>query len=386
MPACWQSSITNESIVYPQAEAENVSPVSFFSFSSFFFTTVKTGLCSPEGVFAMVSYGVDVSKGWVDIARTDNSRRRKQADHIANEEAALAAYWRAQQQQYPDLVVTVESTGMYHLELVRVCLSLDIPLRLVNPIITKQLARASVRRIKTDRKDAFRIAQLGLTREGYLVTEQQLAPTRFYLRADQRLASAARRLESSKQQYKLAGVPTELLDATFDPCCQALMAASARLRLEGSMTCDGGLLLLLQSLPGFGPVIAATVIGEIGSIGRFSRPKQLVAFMGIDPAIRRSGTFDQLYRSGYKARVATPAASSVHSGFCRQALRPRAKSCVPAQARAGQKLPPGGHPCCPAPYLPPLCGLETGYAIPENYLTYDMRSFLTTQKSRSDNK
>ena len=56
------------------------------------------------------------------------------------------------------------------------------------------------------------------------------------------------------------------------------------------MTCDGGLLLLLQSLPGFGPVIAATVIGEIGSIGRFSRPKQLVAFMGIDPAIRRSGT------------------------------------------------------------------------------------------------
>ena len=64
MPACWQSSITNESIVYPQAEAENVSPVSFFSFSSFFFTTVKTGLCSPEGVFAMVSYGVDVSKGW----------------------------------------------------------------------------------------------------------------------------------------------------------------------------------------------------------------------------------------------------------------------------------------------------------------------------------
>lgn len=238
----------------------------------------------------MVSFGVDVSKAWVDIARTDNSRTCKQLDKVDNKTGPLTAYFKSQQMKYPNLSVTVESTGMYHLELVRVCLRLGIPLRLVNPVMTKQMTKASVRRIKTDRKDAMRIALLGLSGAGYEVTKEQLSATRFYLRASRKLASTAHILQASRKQYRLAQVPEELLTATFEPCCQALMQASTRLQLEGSMTCQPSLLLLLQSLPGFGPVIAAQVIGEIGSIERFSGAKQVVAYAGLDPSIRRSGT------------------------------------------------------------------------------------------------
>ena len=48
---------------------------------------------------------------------------------------------------------------------------------------------------------------------------------------------------------------------------------------------------IIQSIPGIGEKIAATIISEIGKIDRFNHPKKLVAFAGIDPSIFESGTF-----------------------------------------------------------------------------------------------
>lgn len=41
---------------------------------------------------------------------------------------------------------------------------------------------------------------------------------------------------------------------------------------------------LLQTIPGVGKKIAATIISEVGEIDRFSHPKKLVAFAGLDPS------------------------------------------------------------------------------------------------------
>jgi transposase len=48
---------------------------------------------------------------------------------------------------------------------------------------------------------------------------------------------------------------------------------------------------IIQSIPGVGEKIAATIISEIGEIDRFDHPKKLVAFAGIDPSIFESGRF-----------------------------------------------------------------------------------------------
>lgn len=48
---------------------------------------------------------------------------------------------------------------------------------------------------------------------------------------------------------------------------------------------------IIQSIPGIGQKIAATIISEIGEIERFYHPKKLVAFAGIDPSIFESGRF-----------------------------------------------------------------------------------------------
>lgn len=48
---------------------------------------------------------------------------------------------------------------------------------------------------------------------------------------------------------------------------------------------------ILQSIPGIGEKIAATIISEIGEIDRFNDAKKLVAFAGVDPSVYASGKF-----------------------------------------------------------------------------------------------
>lgn len=42
---------------------------------------------------------------------------------------------------------------------------------------------------------------------------------------------------------------------------------------------------LIQSIPGIGTKIAATILAEIGEIDRFDHAKKLVAFAGVDPSV-----------------------------------------------------------------------------------------------------
>ena len=52
---------------------------------------------------------------------------------------------------------------------------------------------------------------------------------------------------------------------------------------------DGETARRLQTIPGVGPSIAATLLAEIGDIGRFDDFDQLLAYAGVHPAERSSG-------------------------------------------------------------------------------------------------
>jgi len=47
----------------------------------------------------------------------------------------------------------------------------------------------------------------------------------------------------------------------------------------------------ITTVPGIGPVNAATILGEVGDITRFSSPAKLVAYAGIDASVTQSGDF-----------------------------------------------------------------------------------------------
>lgn len=64
------------------------------------------------------------------------------------------------------LVICCESTGYSHYPLLRAAAALKLSCRVLNPILTKQAMKATVRGKKTDRSDAVLIARLGLRGEG----------------------------------------------------------------------------------------------------------------------------------------------------------------------------------------------------------------------------
>lgn len=47
----------------------------------------------------------------------------------------------------------------------------------------------------------------------------------------------------------------------------------------------------LTTIPGLGPILAATILGEIGDIQRFTHLGQLIAYAGLDPSVHQSGQF-----------------------------------------------------------------------------------------------
>jgi len=57
----------------------------------------------------------------------------------------------------------------------------------------------------------------------------------------------------------------------------------------------------LMTIPGVGPVLAVTIVAEIGEIERFSSRKEVVSYAGLDPRVRQSGekeTTDAITKEG----------------------------------------------------------------------------------------
>lgn len=48
---------------------------------------------------------------------------------------------------------------------------------------------------------------------------------------------------------------------------------------------------VILTIPGIGPINGGMIIGEIGDINRFSKPRKLLAFAGLDPSVYQSGNF-----------------------------------------------------------------------------------------------
>jgi transposase len=81
------------------------------------------------------------------------------------------------------------------------------------------------------------------------------------------------------------GFEMELLIAQHDLLDEQI--ARAETRVAGLL--DGELARRLQTIPGVGPAICATLIAEIGDIFRFADFDQLVAYAGVHPAEESSG-------------------------------------------------------------------------------------------------
>lgn len=236
----------------------------------------------------MFTLGFDVAQDHHDVALANKSGQLKDRWQIANTTTAVTHLLQKVQSQHSKLQAGCEATGSYHLSVLRACLDLGLPCRLLNPLTTKQYTKSTVRGRKTDRDDALSIARLILRGEGNLVTAASLNPARNFVRL---ATKAQQHIHALRLQQRYLGETTKLSsEFGFARAIVALEAVSSNLRQQASKLVDQTSYHLLTSLVGIGPAIAVSLAAEIGDISRFGSAKQLVAYAGLDPRVRQSGT------------------------------------------------------------------------------------------------
>lgn len=185
----------------------------------------------------------------------------------------------------PATPILLESTGPYHWMAARMLADRQYHAKVVNPLHTKQIARLSVRKRKTDPVDAAQLAFLASQGYGYPLRETEaMASRKALVRHYWKLRLAATSLRVHERYLtEFRGCSRHRVSPLLVKRCDALKQEIVRAFDHGND------LAYLDSIPGVSPMLAATILAEITPRDRFSRLAQLVAYAGLDPAVRQSG-------------------------------------------------------------------------------------------------
>lgn len=227
--------------------------------------------------------GIDVSKHHLDVfdATQDRGERLLNA---AEPIQALVARWSGQER-----LVVFEATGRYDMTLRRALEAAQVAYARVNPAQARDFARAAGFLAKTDALDARMLASLGAAlrpRPAPPIDPGRQRLVLLHKRRDQLVAmrqqERTRRAEidpdlAEDLERHLAWLDQAVTD--FDHRIADLIAAEPSLRQTRA---------LVQSIPGVGPVTAATLMALVPELGQRS-PKAIAALAGLAPFNHDSG-------------------------------------------------------------------------------------------------
>jgi transposase len=240
--------------------------------------------------------GIDVSKARLDAYALGDGRRLA----VGNDAAGIAALATQLSLGAADLVV-MEASGGYERRPHRLLSEQGLGVAIVNAARVRDFARASGRLAKTDRVDAEVIARYGAF--------ARPAATPLLTGARQALAE----LLAYRRQLtaEITARHQQLGHLVTPPLRRRAQAALDRLRAERNevteligqtIAADASLAAaaaLLQSMPGVGPVLIATLLAELPELGSLDR-RQIASLVGVAPIAKDSGskTGRRLIRGG----------------------------------------------------------------------------------------
>lgn len=197
-----------------------------------------------------------------------------------------------------DIHVVMEATGVYYLSLAKFfSKQTGVAVSVVNPAQVKAFAQAELIRTKTDSVDAALIARFASAMKPGLWTppapheEEMLGIVRHIEAVKEMIQAERNRLHALNEiGSSTASVQKEVrkhikfLDGQISDLTKRLR----RLTKEYPETDEN--VKLLCTIPGVAETTAHNLLCEMGDISRFGGVKQLVAFAGLAPAERQSGT------------------------------------------------------------------------------------------------
>lgn len=226
--------------------------------------------------------GVDIAKDWIDAFDEATGERRR----IFSTPAALKRFaWKCAGKR-----VVFEASGGYERPFIEALTGADVSFTRVNPRHAREFARATGRLAKTDKVDAELLARMGAALGLQADPPRDKAADRLAMLVARREALVEQR-KQEKQRLK------QCMDAFIrkDIASHIAMLSRRILKIEQEIAVQIGAHdhlkrrnKQLRTVPGVGPVVAATLLGKLPELGRSSR-RAIANLAGLAPHACDSG-------------------------------------------------------------------------------------------------
>jgi transposase len=230
--------------------------------------------------------GIDVAKDKLDLAIDDGG----QVTTFPNDAAGIARIVKRLGEIRPAMVV-VESTGGLERPLLDALLEADLPAALVHPGRVRYFAKGLGILSKTDRIDARVLAAFGRLASPRLLEKRSKNRTELRdLTACRRQLVATQTQQTNRRGSTCSKAALRSIDAVLQALDKQIGLLDRQIRQlidadEDFKHLDG----LLQSVPGVGPKLAATLAADLDELGQANR-QQVCALVGVAPFANDSGT------------------------------------------------------------------------------------------------
>lgn len=229
--------------------------------------------------------GCDLSRATIDFCQLPTGH----IGQVANTPDTIAAWIDTLER---DVLIVFEATSGCDGDLIAALAERGHPFSRVNPRQAREFARATGVLAKTDRVDARVLAQMGSALDLPITILVSAARGRLsdYLRRRRQLVDmrkAEKRHRHSAGQVDIRVAIEAMIDllasqiAGLDRQIAALIADDQTLHDQAK---------LLIAVPGIGPTVLATLLGELPELGTLCR-RRIASLAGLAPHARESGTW-----------------------------------------------------------------------------------------------
>lgn len=235
--------------------------------------------------------GIDVSKHTLDIAllQDDQTKYLKVENNLPG--FKILDEW-LEKNGCRKMHACMEATGQYGFAAAEHLYAHGYQVSVVNPARIKAYGASRLKRNKTDKADAFLIAEFCHREKPAL-----WSPPRPAFKALKALVHQMEALKAIKQQERNRqefGRDEPLVDAVLHEHIEFLKGKILSLRQAIRLLIRQDAQLkhhydLLVSIPGIGEITAAKLLAEIRDFREFSNARQLTAYAGLNPRLFQSG-------------------------------------------------------------------------------------------------
>lgn len=238
--------------------------------------------------------GIDVSKNDFYACFDDFKKPEK----FNNNHLGVNQFIKCLPKTKKNVLIGIESTSRYHLPVCILCTKAGYGVKLINSYITKKERQVSLRSVKNDSADSRTVRLALIKGHGYIFKDSsEILVLKSLVR--QRYFLVHMKADLKRKQgdiaYKELYIGSEITNVNHE----LEIILDKRIKAIGQQleTYQSEVQGLLKTIPGVGRVTAAVFTAEIGDVSRFSHPKQLVAFVGLDPRVFESGI--SIHGKGY---------------------------------------------------------------------------------------